>query len=49
MNEVFDLNYEDVVDEKYLLSSKNLMKSGSKLKVQEVQGVFRNAFNTLIG
>jgi hypothetical protein len=28
MNEVFDLSYEDVVDEKLLLSSKNLMKPG---------------------
>jgi hypothetical protein len=40
MNEYFDLNqaYLDVVDEKLLLSSKNLMKSGSELKVQIPMG-----------
>jgi hypothetical protein len=40
MNEVFDLNYEDV-DNKLLLSSKYLMKSGSELKVQEISLKFR--------
>jgi hypothetical protein len=36
MNEVFELNYENIVDEKLLLSSKNLLKSGSELKVHEI-------------
>jgi hypothetical protein len=35
MNEVFDLNYEYVVDEKLLLSSKNLMKSIANLKYKK--------------